>query len=267
VQVGLQRHHEPCYQAIIKQCQDGAIGDIVLTRAYWNNDGVWVRPRDPKQTELEYQCRNWYYFNWLCGDHINEQHIHNLDVINWLMNDFPTEAQGQGGRQVRVEKQYGEIYDHHFVEFTYKSGTKLLSQCRHQRNTWSSVSEFAHGSKGHADLSGGKIYDVKGQLVWESEDHNHDGWQQEHHDLFHALRAGERPNEGDYGAKSTMTAIFGRMATYTGKMLTWDQAFNSDVVLCDVDSLTSFEQEAPVKPNEEGFYAVALPGVDTNKYI
>lgn len=267
VQVGLQRHHEPCYQAIIKQCQDGAIGDIVLTRAYWNNDGVWVRPREAKQTELEYQCRNWYYFNWLCGDHINEQHIHNLDVINWLMNDYPTEAQGQGGRQVRVEKQYGEIYDHHFVEFTYKTGAKLLSQCRHQRNTWSSVSEFAHGSKGHADLSGGKIYDVKGQLVWESDDHNHDGWQQEHHDLFHALRAGERPNEGDYGAKSTMTAIFGRMATYTGKTLTWDQAFNSNVVLCDVDSLTSFEQEPPVKSNEEGFYAIPTPGVDTNKYV
>jgi predicted dehydrogenase len=119
---------------------------------------------------MEYQMRNWYYFNWLCGDHITEQHIHNLDVINWLMGGYPTKAQGQGGRQVRTGREYGEIYDHHFVEFTYeKDGDRsvLLSQCRHIANCWNSVSEYAHGATGWANIGDGQIFDTKGNLVWE----------------------------------------------------------------------------------------------------
>ncbi len=131
VQVGLQRHHQSNYKATIQKLKDGAIGDIIFCRAYWNSDGVWIRNRKAEQSELEYQMENWYYFNWLSGDHITEQHIHNLDVINWLMDSYPTQAQGQGGRQVRTGDDTGEIYDHHFVEFTYPNGTKLLSQCRH----------------------------------------------------------------------------------------------------------------------------------------
>ena len=206
VACGLQRRHEPIYLETIKRLQDGAIGRILATRAYWNGAGVWVRPRKEGQTEMEYQMRNWYYFNWLCGDHITEQHIHNLDVINWLMGGPPVSAQGQGGRQVRTGKEYGEIYDHHFVEFNYeKDGEKsvLLSQCRHIGNCWNEVNEFAHGSDGSCDLGNGRIFDTKGKLKWEyprtSEDNKrknlHDGHQQEHHDLFAAIRRGERPNE------------------------------------------------------------------------
>ena len=136
VAVGLQRHHEVAYRETISRLQDGAIGDIVFARAYWNGGGVWVRPRKPQQTELEYQMRNWYYFNWLCGDHIVEQHIHNLDVINWLKDGFPVKAQAQGGREVRKGKDYGQIFDHHSVEYTYADGTILLSQCRHIKNCW-----------------------------------------------------------------------------------------------------------------------------------
>ena len=147
VAVGLQRRHERRYRETIKRLQDGAIGDIVLTRAYWNGGGVWTRPRQAEQTEMAYQMRNWYYFNWLCGDHITEQHIHNLDVINWLMDGYPVKAQGQGGRQVRTGIDNGEIYDHHMIEFTYANGSKMLSQCRHIRNTWGSVSEHAHGTQ------------------------------------------------------------------------------------------------------------------------
>ena len=119
VQIGLQRRHEPAYVETIKRLHDGAIGDIVAARAYWNGGGVWTRARKEGQTEMEYQMRNWYYFNWLCGDHITEQHIHNLDVMNWLMDGHPVKGQGQGGRQVRTSKEHGEIYDHHMVEFTY----------------------------------------------------------------------------------------------------------------------------------------------------
>ncbi|RMG37006.1 MAG: gfo/Idh/MocA family oxidoreductase [Planctomycetota bacterium] len=261
VAVGLQRHHEPRYIETIKRLKDGAIGDIVLARAYWNGGGVWVRPRKPGQTEMEYQMRNWYYFNWLCGDHIVEQHIHNIDVINWLKDAYPVTAQGQGGRQVRIGKDYGEIYDHHFVEFTYADGTKMLSQCRHIRNCWNQVAEFAHGTKGSADISGATIRDAKGETVWRFGRGGGGGHQQEHHDLFAALRAGKIPNEGDYGALSTMTAIMGRMATYSGKVIEWDKALNSELVISPVEKFTSFDDTPPVLPGPDGMYACALPGI------
>ena len=149
VGVGLQRHHEAAYIETIKRLQDGAIGDIVATRVYWNGAGVWVHPKTEGQTEMEYQMRNWYYFNWLCGDHIVEQHIHNLDVINWLKRGYPVKAEGMGGRQVRTGKDYGEIFDHHAVEFEYADGTRLFSHCRHIPNCWDSVSEHAQRHARH----------------------------------------------------------------------------------------------------------------------
>lgn len=262
VAVGLQRRHERAYREIIGELQGGKIGDINFTRAYWNGAGVWVRPRRSGQTELEYQINNWYYFNWLSGDHINEQHIHNLDVINWLKNGYPVKAQGQGGRQVRTGQEFGQIFDHHMIEFTYADGSKMLSQCRHIPNTWSPVSEYAHGSLGNADISGGKIFDLKGKMIWNTKA-GRDGHQQEHHDLFADLRKGERPNEGEWGAKSTMTAIFGRMATYSGQEIEWEDAINSKHLLCDVDKLVNFDSPAPVLPDANGFYPVPVPGVTT----
>ena len=262
VQVGLQRRHEFRYNETIDRLRDGAIGDVMLTRVYWNGAGVWIRPRKPDQTELEYQMRNWYYFNYLSGDHIVEQHIHNLDVSNWLMDAYPVEAQGVGGRQVRTSDQTGQIYDHHMVEFTYDNGVKMLSQCRHQRNCWNSVEEFAHGTEGTCDLSAAKIMDASGKVTWQSDakETNGKGWQQEHYDFFAALRAGERPNEVEYGAKSTMTAILGRMATYSGNVVKWDDALGRGKPLADFDSLTSFDAEAPVQPLDDGSYPVPQPG-------
>jgi predicted dehydrogenase len=266
VAVGLQRHHQSDYKSTIKMLKEGAIGDIILARAYWNGDGVWTRNRQPNQTELEYQLNNWYYFNWLSGDHICEQHIHNLDVINWLMDGPPAEAQGQGGRQVRTGDENGQIYDHHMIEYTYANGTKLLSQCRHIPGCWNSVSEFAHGTNGWADISGGKIYNKKNEVVWKSPA-GENGWAQEHVDLFAQIRKGEIPNEGDYGATSTMTSIMGRMATYTGKLLKWDQCLNSKVGLADFDAIDSFDDEAPIKPDEKGRYWVPQPGQDTDLVV
>jgi myo-inositol 2-dehydrogenase/D-chiro-inositol 1-dehydrogenase len=270
VAVGLQRHHERKYQETIQRLWDGAIGDIVCTRVYWNGGGVWVRPRQADQTELEYQMRNWYYFNWLSGDHICEQHIHNLDVSNWLMKGHPAECNGMGGRQVRTGTEYGEIYDHHFLEYTYPDGTKMFSQCRHIRGCWNNVSEHAHGTKGFADLSGGKIYSPSGELVWrhtpKQEKPKEKGHQLEHYDLFAALRNGEVYNEGDFGAHSTMTAIMGRMATYSGKLIRWDDALQSEIALADFDALKSFKDPAPVQPRAGGpsvteeRYQIAMPG-------
>ena len=265
VAVGLQRRHESGYQATIEKLQDGLIGDIILMRAYWNGDGVWTRVREPGQTELEYQISNWYYFNWLCGDHICEQHIHNLDVINWLMDGPPETAQGQGGRQVRIGPDSGQIFDHHMIEYTYKNGVKLLSQCRHIPGAWNSVDEYAHGSNGWCHIGKGEIYNRKGKVIWRAPK-NEQGHAKEHFDLFAAIRKGEIPNEGDSGAYSTMTSIMGRMATYTGKMVKWDQCLNSKISLANTDAMHSFADEAPLHP-EDGKYWVPTPGRDPELVI
>jgi predicted dehydrogenase len=265
VQVGLQRRHETRYRETIKRLQDGAIGDINFMRAYWNGAGVWTRPRKAGQTEMEYQMRNWYYFNWLCGDHITEQHIHNLDVINWLKNGFPVQAEGMGGREVRTSKEHGEIFDHHMVEFTYADGSKMLSQCRHIPGCKNSVSEWAHGSKGTANISGQKIEMASGEK-WKFDKKTMapgepNGWQNEHHDLFRDLRAGgDLPNEGEYGAMSTMTSILGRMATYSGKVIKMDKALAQGRIVSPVDQFTAFDQDPPVMPREDMTYASPIPG-------
>ena len=262
VQVGLQRRHEFRYQECVERLHQGVIGDLMFARAYWNGGGVWVRPRKHKQTELEYQLRNWYYFTWLCGDHINEQHIHNLDVINWVAQGYPVEAQGVGGREVRNGSDHGQIFDHHMIEYTYASGLKLVSQCRHIQGCWNSVSEHIHGTSGSADISQAIIRDSHGKKRWESDSKEMDGkgWQQEQHDFFAALRCGVVPNEGDYGAYSTMTAIMGRMATYSGKLVKWDDALYSQIQLADTDALQNVGDNAPVNPDSEGRYKVAVPG-------
>ena len=211
VGVGLQRRHQPNYIETVKRLQDGAIGDLKCLRAYWNGGGVWTRGRTPEQTEMEYQMRNWYYFVWLCGDHICEQHVHNLDVVNWVKDAHPVQANGMGGRQVRTGPDHGQIYDHHFIEYTYEDGTKMYSQCRHIRNCWNQVSEAATGTQGTSNCAG----KIEGENPWQFDGKKVSGHQQEQTDLVATLRAGKRYNEGYYGATSSFTAVFGRMATYS----------------------------------------------------
>ena len=165
VVVGLQRHYQNSYRELYKRVQDGMIGEITSAQAWWNNDGVWVKMRQPGQTEMEYQMRNWYYFNWLCGDHINEQHIHNIDVVNWFKGAYPVKAQGMGGRQVRTGKEYGEIFDHHYVEFQYADGTILNSQCRHIKGTYAKVDELLIGTKGSVKCGAAEI-NSKGKTLY-----------------------------------------------------------------------------------------------------
>jgi len=256
VAVGLQRHHDPRYQETVARIQDGEIGDIVCTRVYWNGTSPWVRVRTPEQTEMEYQVNNWYYFNWLCGDHIVEQHIHNLDVGNWLHGTHPSEARGMGGRQVRTGKEYGQIFDHHAVEYTYPDGTKMFSQCRHMDGCLVEVGEFAHGTLGTSDVGSGRMQGKRGK--WRSRAKPVDAHHQEHHDLFAALRRGEIYNEGDNGVEATMTAILGRMATYSGKLITWDEAIASTLDLSPAEY--SFAAAPPVVPDANGNYPIPIPG-------
>jgi predicted dehydrogenase len=260
VGVGLQRHHDAKYIETIKRIQDGQMGKLELMRVYWNGDRPWVRPRKPDQTEMEYQMRNWYYFNWLCGDHINEQHIHNLDVANWVKNGPPARAQGQGGRQVHTGRDSGEIYDHHSVEFTYPDGMTLMSMCRHMPGCWNDVSEHAHGPGTYAHISSGAINSSDG-TKWKFRPATKptDPYEQEHIDLQAAILADKPYSEAEYGAHSTMTAIMGRMATYSGKEIKWEDALNSNVGV--MPTMFDFHADPPTLPDANGNYPIPTPGV------
>jgi len=261
VVVGLQRHYQNSYRELYKRLKDGMIGDIVSAQAWWNNDGVWVNPRKYNQTEMEYQMRNWYYFNWLCGDHITEQHIHNIDVINWFKGGYPVKAQGMGGRQVRKGKEYGEIFDHHYVEFQYADGSILNSQCRHIKGTMAKVDEQINGTKGTIYCGAANIVDRKGSVAYQfdrSKENN--PYQSEHDELFAALAKGEyKFADAENGAKSTMTSIMGRMATYSGQLIEWEKAINSGISI--MPATYDFNAAPPILPDAEGFYPVAVPGV------
>jgi predicted dehydrogenase len=261
VVVGLQRHYQTVYRELMKRLQDGMVGDVVSGSAWWNNDGVWVNPRKPGMTEMEYQMRNWYYFNWLCGDHICEQHIHNIDVINWAKNGYPVKARGTGGREVRKGKDYGEIFDHHIVEFEYADGTMLNSQCRHIPGTWAKVDELAVGTKGNVKFGQGLITDHKGNTLYKhNDDKDPNPYQVEHDELFEAISKGQyKFADAENGAMSTMTSILGRMATYSGQVITMDYAKECKLGLMP-KSLT-WDADMPLKPNANGEYAVAIPGV------
>lgn len=260
VVVGLQRHYQQIYRTWVDMLHGGAIGDIRTARVYWNSAGVWVRERQPNQTEMEYQMRNWYYFNWLCGDHINEQHIHNLDVGNWVLQQYPTQVAGMGGRQVRTGKDHGEIFDHHFLEYEYANGARMFSQCRHIKGCVSRVSEGFEGTSGSAPQPG-KILTPSGYTLLDYDDKNDvNPYQQEHIELFAAIANGEYKYEDAInGAKATLTAIMGRMASYSGQVITWEQALNSDEDLSP--SRYAWDADPPVLPDADGYYPIATPGV------
>jgi predicted dehydrogenase len=259
VVVGLQRHYQDSYRALF--AKKDMIGDITSMQAWWNNDGVWTRPRKAGQTEMEYQMRNWYYFVWLCGDHITEQHIHNLDVINWFKGGYPVKAQGFGGRQVRKSKEHGEIFDHHYVEFHYADGSILNSQCRHMPGTSIKVDELLVGTKGKIYCDAARITDLRGKTIFQfDKSKERNPYQTEHDELFAAIAKGEyKYADAENGAYSTMTSILGRMATYSGQIIDWDKAINSGLNLHP--SVYAFDAAAPVNPGPDGFYPVPVPGV------
>ena len=258
IAVGLQRRHHPMYLETIQRLRDGAIGDIVSMRCYWNGQRPWQHPRKPGMTEMEYQLDNWYYFTWLCGDHIVEQHIHNLDVMNWIKQATPVKAYGMGGAQKPRTSDDGEIFDHHAVEFEYGDGTRMFSQCRHILGCWDSVSEHVQGTEGKADMADGGEFSIKGKNAWTRRGKGIDAWQEEHYPFWKAIRENTPYNELEYGATSTMTAIMGRMATYSGKVIEWDQALNSPVSLAPDEYTWDAKPKPAVGPN--GLYPLPMPG-------
>jgi myo-inositol 2-dehydrogenase / D-chiro-inositol 1-dehydrogenase len=223
---GFCYRYEQAKRETVKRIHDGAIGDILAMRVAFNTGPLWHRGQDPKWSDMEYQMRNWYYFTWLSGDHIVEQHVHNMDKAAWVLKGkMPVAATGIGGRQVRTDKKYGNIYDHHAVTFYYDGGLELISFCRQMPKCDSSadVSDFIIGSKGTCQLM---KHQISGQTKWAYDGPNPSMYQVEHNELFAAIRAGKIVNDGESAAHSTLMAIMGRMATYTGQRVEWDWLLN-----------------------------------------
>jgi predicted dehydrogenase len=213
---------------VMKRVHEGAVGDIVALQCTYNIGYLWHRPRQAGWSDMEWQLRNWLYFTWLSGDFNVEQHIHSLDKMAWAMKDEPpVRAVGMGGRQVRTGPEYGHIFDHHAVVYEYANGVKLFSYCRQQDRCANDVSDHIMGTEGVCDVM---KHSIKGKKPWRlraARGAKDDMYQNEHDELFASIRAGKPINNGDYMSKSTLMAIMGRMATYTGQAITWDMAMNS----------------------------------------
>ncbi|HET7180473.1 MAG TPA: dehydrogenase, partial [Chryseosolibacter sp.] len=190
-----------------------------------------------------------------------EQHIHNIDVMNWFKGAYPVKAQGMGGRQVRTGKEYGEIYDHHYVEFEYADGSILNSQCRHIKGTYSRVDEMFVGTKGVVKCGAGQINSLNGKSLYKFDmSKENQPYQNEHDELFAAIAKGEfKFANAEYGAKSTMTSIMGRMATYSGQVMEWDKVLNSGISI--QPAKYDWDAPPPTLPDGNGYYAIATPGV------
>tara|TARA_Y100000589_G_scaffold209624_2_gene197718 strand:+ start:33119 stop:34411 length:1293 start_codon:yes stop_codon:yes gene_type:complete len=231
VVAGTQRRHQPNYIEAMERIRDGALGDVVMGRCYWNMGGLWSHEPREEWSPMEWQLRNWLYFTWLSGDHICEQHIHNIDVVNWAMGGPPVKAVGMGGRQMRTEDRYGHIFDHFAIDFEYPGDRHAISMCRQTDGCAGRVEEHIHGSKGTMHLYPGRSV-IVGETEWSFAGPTPNPYVEEHRNLAASIRGeGPRLNEGRRVAESTLTAIMGRMSAYTGQDVTWEQAMNSKLDL------------------------------------
>ena len=220
---GTQRRHQNHYLEVMKRIHNGDIGEIVAAQCYWIDDYDYYKAvlRQPGWSDMEWQCRNWNYFTWLSGDHIVEQHVHNIDIINWAIGSHPVRAMGMGGREVRTGPEYGHIYDHFAVEYEYPGGVRVLSMCRQMSGCSFRISENLVGTAGSTYTDGANGY-IEGQKPFKYEGSSPNPYVQEHADLIAGIREGRPLNEGRQIAESTLTAIMGRMSAYTGRELKWD---------------------------------------------
>jgi predicted dehydrogenase len=249
---GLCYRYEHAKRETMKRVHDGQVGDIIALHTNYNMGPLWMKPRQSQWTDMEWQLRNWLYFTWLSGDHIVEQHIHSLDKMAWAMKDaHPVKCAGMGGRQVRTGPEYGHIFDHHAVVYEYPKGIKCFSYCRQQAGCATDINDYIMGTQGTCDVQKHTITGSKPWRCESSEGDKEDMYQVEHNELFASIRAGKPINNGDYMCKSTLMAIMGRMATYTGQVITWEKALHSK------EDLTPSHYEfgaLPVPP-------VAKPGI------
>jgi len=246
---GLCWRYHPGVKATVEQIKSGMIGDIVSIQENYLAGTLWHRGHEASWSEMEYQIRNWLYFTWLSGDHNVEQHIHSLDKALWLMDDEPPAVcYGMGGREVRTEEIYGNVFDHHAVMYEFGQGTKCFAYTRQMRGCFNETEDYIMGTEGVAKVL---KHSIDGRTQWQYEGERADMYVEEHKELYKGIRSGNVINNGIYMTRSTMMAIMGRMATYTGKKITWDQAWNSQQDY----SLKNYEWGPVDFPNE-----VAVPG-------
>jgi predicted dehydrogenase len=235
VVAGTQRRHETSYLQAMERIHRGDLGRIVSARCSWNQGGLWMHPRQPSWSDTEWQLRNWLYFTWLSGDHIVEQHVHNLDVIAWALRATPLRCWAMGGRQVRTDPAYGHVFDHFCVEYEFPEGVIVTSTCRQIDGCTPKVDETIEGADASMHMTPGRAEltarDGASARAWSFEGPDNDPYTQEHKDLFDAVRSGEHVNEAEAVAHSTLIAVMGRMAAYSGKSITWEQALNSPLDL------------------------------------
>lgn len=226
VVAGTQRRHQRSYIETVRRIHEGAIGKIVGGQVYWNGGGVGggVGPKQPGQTDLEWMIRHWYQFIWLCGDNIVEQHVHNIDIANWVMQGHPEKCVANGGRSQRNDpNRFPQAWDNFTVDFVYPGDIHIMSMCRHWDNCPGNVSERFAGTKGFTNASSA----IWGETSWNFSGDNPNPYVQEHVDLIRAIRSGNPINEARQVTESTLTAIMGRTAAYTGQEITWEQIMNS----------------------------------------
>ena len=248
---GLCLRYSDGFRESVDRVHNGAIGEVRMLAANDYRGPIWTKERKPDWSDMEWQMRNWYYYTWLSGDFNVEQHVHFLDICTWLMeNKYPVRCVGSGGRQVRTGPQFGHIYDHFSVAYEYENGTRLISHCRQMPGCYNDMSVQALGTKGIADLSE-RRFAFRGENPWVRPGKDNAFYQTEHDELFAGIRKGSPINNGDYMARSTLIAIMGRMAAYTGKQITWEMALNSKENL----SPARYEWGPIPEPS------VAIPGV------
>ena len=258
---GFETRYSPNARETVQRIHDGAIGELVAIHTTYNTGPLWHRGRKPEWTEMEFQLRNWYYFTWLSGDHLVEQHVHYNDLVGWIMHEQPPlHAWGYGGRQVRTEGKYGDIFDHHSVVYEYPNGLHYFAFTRQQPNCFNENSEVIVGTKGMAvGQHGWSIKDTAGRKIWEAQQASRDAELNCFEEMFAAIKAGTPINDGVAMARSTMLAILGRMATHGGQRVTWDEGFNSDLALAPQEY--TWNADPPVMPDSNGNYPVPIPGM------
>lgn len=261
VQVGLQNRYDPVNREMMSRIHDGAIGDIVSASEYYLIGPITHRPRQANQSELEFQMRNWRYFNWLWAGSPAGLQIHNTDIVNWAKDAYPVRAHAIAGRSSLSGGEYGDIFDHFYIEYEYADGTKLNSQLRHIQGTFNKGGGGGvvfRGTKGTADMRGNVLKGFDGGTIWRNRSKDSNPYQVEQDEFFSAIRNGTPMNDTERGAMSTMTTIMGRMAAHSGQMLEFDDALNSELIL--VPDNLSWNSEPPTKPDENGNYPVPQPG-------
>ena len=226
---GLCWRYNVRHRAFYSRVLGGALGKIRAVYSTYNTGPLRTVDREPEWSEMEFQMRNWQHMDWLSGDHITEQAVHSLDKQAWVMGDVPPlSVTAIGGRQARFGEGYGNIFDHFSATYDYPDDVKAFHMCRQIANCSNDNNDWIYGEKGNGTVLGwSNVHQITGENAWEYEGEGNDMYQQEHNELFASIRAGKPKNDGTWMTTSAMLAIMARMAAYTGKSITWEQALNS----------------------------------------